>query len=359
MSLMMMDRAFKVRVGNPARKLVLVKLADNANDNGECWPSYGHIARECEMGKSTVRAHIKALEDAGYLVINNRRNGGINKSNMYQLTLDKGAPIERAKPSRPGGKKKPALDEVYQPLAYISRWHRVYQPLIEGVSAADRGVYQPLTPEPVIKNLSLNLSLNRMSDKSDEGTENDFEKLFDRFWQAGMRKDGKKPSREKFVRLMAKQDDPEAFTDKLVFDITARLAAGVPGFDRLHPKTYLHQQRWEDELPEICPHAEIIEAWNEELPSHIEKVSPEDWTPDSNGFQALATAWESFKTKPRASTGKPVFEEQADGVRFYREVFRKLAKLDRIQREDATRWCRLSWAVRQQETVRIFKGELA
>jgi hypothetical protein len=32
------------KVGNSLRKLVLIKLADNANDKGECWPSYQHIA---------------------------------------------------------------------------------------------------------------------------------------------------------------------------------------------------------------------------------------------------------------------------------------------------------------------------
>lgn len=198
-----------------------------------------------------------------------------------------------------------------------------------------------------------------LSDQSDESVRSDLEFLFDRFWQAGLRKDGKKPAKEKFIRLLTSKPNPEEFTDRLIDDIKLRLEAGVPGFDKLHPKTYLNQQRWEDELPERCPHAAIIEAWNTEMPAHIEKVSHEDWTPDSQGFQALASAWENFKTKPRASTGKPVFSDESEGVAFYREVFRRLAQVDRIQREEATRWCRLSWAVKQGETVKIFKGEVA
>jgi hypothetical protein len=39
-----MAKAMGVKVGNSLRKLVLIKLADNANDKGECWPSYQHIA---------------------------------------------------------------------------------------------------------------------------------------------------------------------------------------------------------------------------------------------------------------------------------------------------------------------------
>jgi biotin operon repressor len=50
-----------IKTGNPIRKLVLIKLADNANDNGECWPSYQHIADHCECSRSAVREHIEAL----------------------------------------------------------------------------------------------------------------------------------------------------------------------------------------------------------------------------------------------------------------------------------------------------------
>ncbi|ECG5516286.1 helix-turn-helix domain-containing protein, partial [Salmonella enterica subsp. enterica] len=44
MSMNLMAKAMSIKVGNPLRKLVLIKLADNANDEGECWPSYQHIA---------------------------------------------------------------------------------------------------------------------------------------------------------------------------------------------------------------------------------------------------------------------------------------------------------------------------
>ncbi|MDI1390068.1 KilA-N domain-containing protein, partial [Escherichia coli] len=40
----LMVKAMKIRVGNPLRKLVLIKLADNASDQGECWPSYGRYS---------------------------------------------------------------------------------------------------------------------------------------------------------------------------------------------------------------------------------------------------------------------------------------------------------------------------
>ncbi|EOF3954061.1 helix-turn-helix domain-containing protein, partial [Salmonella enterica subsp. enterica] len=73
---------------NPLRKLVLIKLADNANDEGECWPSYQHIADQCEVSRSTVKSHIRALEDMGLLKREFRRKGELNQSNVFYLTLD-------------------------------------------------------------------------------------------------------------------------------------------------------------------------------------------------------------------------------------------------------------------------------
>ncbi|EHI3668693.1 TPA: helix-turn-helix domain-containing protein, partial [Salmonella enterica] len=67
MSMNLMAKAMSIKVGNPLRKLVLIKLADNANDEGECWPSYQHIADQCEVSRSTVKSHIRALEDMGLL----------------------------------------------------------------------------------------------------------------------------------------------------------------------------------------------------------------------------------------------------------------------------------------------------
>lgn len=93
MSMGLMVAAMKIRVGNPLRKLVLLKLADNASDLGECWPSYQHIADQCEISKRSVMNHITALCDAGLLRKEIRKGGPKgNSSNVYFLTLDGGAP---------------------------------------------------------------------------------------------------------------------------------------------------------------------------------------------------------------------------------------------------------------------------
>lgn len=93
MSMGLMVAAMKLRVGNPLRKLVLIKLADNASDLGECWPSYQHIADQCEISKRSVMNHITALCESGLLRKEIRKGGPKgNSSNVYFLTLDGGAP---------------------------------------------------------------------------------------------------------------------------------------------------------------------------------------------------------------------------------------------------------------------------
>ena len=92
MSMSLMVKAMNIKVGNPLRKLVLIKLADNANDKGECWPSYQHIADQCEISRSAVKSHIRALEDMGMVRREFRRNGEVNQSNVYYLMLDNPIP---------------------------------------------------------------------------------------------------------------------------------------------------------------------------------------------------------------------------------------------------------------------------
>lgn len=106
MSMTLMAKAMAIKTGNPIRKLVLIKLADNANDSGECWPSYKHIADHCECSKSAVRDHIDALISMGLLVKENRpgvKNGKGNASNLYCMNLDNPMPPKSIAPMPCGG----------------------------------------------------------------------------------------------------------------------------------------------------------------------------------------------------------------------------------------------------------------
>lgn len=87
-----MVQAMHAKVGSGATKLVLLKLADNANDDGQCFPSYKNIAEHCEMNRRTVMRHIEKLKQMGFIEITYRRDKdkNMNRSNVYTLTIENG-----------------------------------------------------------------------------------------------------------------------------------------------------------------------------------------------------------------------------------------------------------------------------
>lgn len=91
MSMRLMVQAMNCEVGNPARKLVLLKLADNANDDGVCFPSYQYIADKCEMSKRSAISHIDDLIKMGFVTKKARKNKDGSSANLYLLHLEQGS----------------------------------------------------------------------------------------------------------------------------------------------------------------------------------------------------------------------------------------------------------------------------
>ena len=73
--------------GKPAKKLVLLLLADMINNNGEtAWPSYDKMAKKCSLSKRAVIGAVKELEADGYLTRTARyKAGGLRTSNSFCL----------------------------------------------------------------------------------------------------------------------------------------------------------------------------------------------------------------------------------------------------------------------------------
>jgi DNA-binding transcriptional MocR family regulator len=212
MSMESMVKAMKTKVGNPLRKLVLIKLADNANDQGECWPSYQHIADQCEIGRSTVKLHIRELEKAGYLRREYRRKGELNQSNLFHLSLDGGA--ANALGGGAGDNPPGAGDNPGGGAGAAPRTSHPSEPVKE--------------PKPVC--------------------ETDPQEGFAVFWKLYPRKVQKAKAKAAWEKLAV---TPEMFTV-----ITAALARQVTSIDWLksngqfipHPTSWLNGKRWEDEL---------------------------------------------------------------------------------------------------------------
>ena len=78
----------------PAVKVVALILADHADSDGVCWPSYRRIAERSCMSERTVRRHVHELIDTG--IVRKLRTGSVTssdgrrvyESNCYRLDAD-------------------------------------------------------------------------------------------------------------------------------------------------------------------------------------------------------------------------------------------------------------------------------
>lgn len=83
MSIALMTDVWKVSIQS-AKKMVLLALADSANDEGtNCFPSVATIVEKCSMGERTVFRHIASLEEDG-LISRHERPG---RSTNYVLNV--------------------------------------------------------------------------------------------------------------------------------------------------------------------------------------------------------------------------------------------------------------------------------
>lgn len=87
MSNALITKAFEFDTGSSVTKIVLVKLCDNASDEGFCWPSQDKIAAHCNLTKKSVITHINKLIDMGLLKKTNRFQDNKQKSNMYEISF--------------------------------------------------------------------------------------------------------------------------------------------------------------------------------------------------------------------------------------------------------------------------------
>lgn len=82
MSIRLMTRAWDTKCESHTSKIVLLKLADNSNDQGFCWPSIATIAEQCELSLQGVRDQVSVLVEKKLLAV---KVGGGRKSNCYHL----------------------------------------------------------------------------------------------------------------------------------------------------------------------------------------------------------------------------------------------------------------------------------
>lgn len=114
-----MTKVWDYCLDNHTQKLVLLALADNANDDGFCWPSMRTVATKCNLTEAGTRKTMKALVVLGLLTI---ESGGGHSTNRYTINIEAlnraeiGHPLTPLPPNAVTPRGKPCYPQGATPL---------------------------------------------------------------------------------------------------------------------------------------------------------------------------------------------------------------------------------------------------
>lgn len=246
------DEATDIRGGD---LLVLLALADFADDEGRCWPSVATIAKKARLTERQAYRSLKALEASGHL----HRNSSPGKRASYVLiptpdklsgdpgqdvTPDNLSPLTHGQvtpeqmsglpltsdplPPTPPNKEEPSLEPSGEPSL-----------LLDSTSSESNG--QLVLADPSQSTPAPPRRIN--------GHE------FDRFWKVYPRKVGKAGARKAFKQACQRADLEE------IIDGASQLRrlheSGRKSMQYLpHPSTWLNRDGWTDDPEHVAPSEE-------------------------------------------------------------------------------------------------------
>jgi hypothetical protein len=233
MSFTAMSWASKQKTKTASQKLVLLMLANYADDTDKCWPSKKTLSEVCCMAKSAICSNILQLEQAGFIRVEKREGtSSYIWLNTGVLQEDRGCPVKGQGVS-------------------VKR--------TGGVLQEDTNLSYTLSTEPITETISV-----------DAG--------FDTFWAAYPKRtphsNPKAPARDRY----AKARKCGVSHETIMVAVTA-YAESVRGADpkfTAQAQTWLFQKRWADEYGAPAETNPATQASDEQLdtlaaayPGHI------------------------------------------------------------------------------------------
>ena len=103
MSILAMTWAWGLMDLDQSQTLVLLALADAANDDGVCWPSQAEIGRKARLKDRAVRNQIRSLEAMGLVSVSSRSTSQGRKTNVYRLNVGCDFSLRSKQPARNAG----------------------------------------------------------------------------------------------------------------------------------------------------------------------------------------------------------------------------------------------------------------
>jgi hypothetical protein len=108
MSIHVIAKVLPKRWGSPSRKIVAIKLADVANEDGtSIYPSIATVASEAELSERQVQRIMDEFREAGLLVVV-KPGGGRNRPTEYRFDL---AAIDRLPDAKPAPEEQPQTEK--------------------------------------------------------------------------------------------------------------------------------------------------------------------------------------------------------------------------------------------------------
>ena len=220
----------------PTERLVMITLANFADDKGECWPSISTMMKATGLSRNGLKKVLVRLENDGWLKKANRKKDTTrNLSNRYKINTKKvGHPVTQGvgHSVTDGG----SLSDL------------------GGGSPSDLGVGHSVTGGGSLSGRNnipyiLNQSLNQ-SNRTNKPQINTFdETLFEKFWTAYPHKRDKKAAIKAWTKLSVDDDLAKSIMDGLASEIRHRENV-TKGFipEWKYPATWLNGACWENDF---------------------------------------------------------------------------------------------------------------
>ena len=211
MSVRTMARVWELSRHGGTELLMLLAIADFADDDGNAYPAVGTLATKCRMKTRNVNYILRTLQESGELRLS--VGGGPRGTNRYRITLP---PLQSVAPL-----------QGTAPL----------QPIAPPPAIQRRLPLQPIADKP---------SLNHQEPPI--GATVDVELLFAEFWKAYPRKVGKDAARKAFAKRKPDADMLVVMLAAISQQIAAPAWIKDGGRYIPYPATWLNDGRWLDEV---------------------------------------------------------------------------------------------------------------
>lgn len=205
MSIKVMSQVWEVEGIDSSECLVLIALADHADDQGRCYPSIGRLAKRTKLSDRGVQKVISRLIEKGFVTVS--PCAGQGGSNLYTVTAT-------PEPRSP-------LNDVHPRTSFTTPPNHV------------RETPEPRSPKPSRTTIEPSESVGARAPS------------FDEFWASWpLAKNGKDAAKRAWAKL---SPDQRRLAKERAAEWCVSWRAANPRLNDIHPSTYLNNKRWEDE----------------------------------------------------------------------------------------------------------------